>query len=418
VVCPGHGGDGGFLRAAIKILGPNHLAATLFSRSFAFGDVLLTAWLGALLYGAQIGWVAGLALATTHLFMATSATFRLDSLMMFGILLSFCTYFSKKRWGPPLFYLGIAIAVLAKGPPGLLPLIVAPLHAYFYGDRSERAKNIFRWLSWSPLLLLPFSWWIYLFWHEGTRPLHIFFTDLFRTKGGIAPNFVSFWKIYFLGFSESYWPWLPFAWVGAWLVLRNLWNLEIDRHARGAGGFILMWIALVLIACAVKRAQYLRYMVLALPAISMLSAKAVVELGREKIFDWLPGSVAILAFIAAISLACFPPPAASSQSAEYWAMAQILNQRLPHKAPVSLLKLTPKRGKEKIELTRPEKSVGIFFLNRPVNLASLTEVQEKAKTERVTLLIRRGEARRIREKMPMELLFVGSLHSVAEVAPQ
>ena len=410
----------GFWLAAltIKVFGPTPLAVTLFSRLFGLGSVLLTAWLGALLYRARIGWVAGLVLVTTYLFMHASITFRLDSAMIFGILLSFCAYFSEKKWSPPVFYLGITIAILAKGLPGLLPLIVAPLHAYIYGDHSTRWKNTLRWLSWSPLLLLPLSWWIYLVWNEGARPLNIIYNELFRTRGGIKSTFTSFWKIYFLEFSKLYWPWLPFAWIGAWTASRDLRNNEIDRHARAAAGFVLMWIVLVLAACAVKKAQYLRYIILALPAISILGAKAIVEISREKVFDWLPGTVGIIAFIAVIFLACFPPAPASSQSAEYLAMAQILDRRLPQKAPVSLLKLRPKRGKEAVELTRPEKGIGIFYFNRPVKLVSVIEAQEKSKTERVTLVIRKSEARRIGEKMSIELLFAGSFHAVAEVVRQ
>jgi 4-amino-4-deoxy-L-arabinose transferase-like glycosyltransferase len=405
----------GFWLAAlsIKVFGPTPLAVTLFSRLFGLASVLLTARLGTRLYGARIGWVAGLALVTSYLFMHASITFRLDSIIIFGILLSFIAYFSEKKWGPPVFYLGVTIAVLAKGPAGLLPLIVAPLHTYLYGDRSIWAKSIFRWLAWSPLLLLPLSWWVYLFLHEGTRPLFMIYNELFRTRGGIKSTFTSFWKIYFLEFSMLYWPWLPFAWIGAWTASRSLWNPEIDRQTRSAAGFVLMWIAVVLAACALKKAQYLRYIILALPAISILSAKAIVEIGREKIFDWLPGTVAVLAFIAVIFLACFPPPPVSSQSAEYAAMAEILNRRLPPKAPVSLLKLKPKRDKGVI-LTRPEKGTSVFFFDRPIKLVSVNEAQERAKTERVTLLIRRNEVRRIRELMPIEVLFAGSLHAVAE----
>jgi len=402
---------------AIKVFGPTPLAVTLFSRLFGLASVLLTARLGARLYGARIGWVAGLALVTSYLFMHSSITFRLDSMMIFGILLSFIAYFSEKKWGPPVFYLGVTIAVLAKGPAGLLPLIVAPLHAYLYGDRSTWAKNNFRWLVWSPLLLVPLSWWVYLFWHEGTRPLNMIYNELFRTRGGMKSTFTSFWKIYFLEFSMTYWPWLPFAWIGAWTASRSLLNLESDRQTRSAAAFVLMWIAIVLAACVLKKAQYLRYIILALPAISILSAKAVVEIGREKIFDWLPGTVAVLAFIAVIFLACFPPPPVSSQSAEYAAMAEILNRRLPPKTPVSLLKLKPKRDKGVI-LTRPEKGTSVFFFNRPIQLVSVSEAQERAKTERVTLLIRRNEVRHVRENMPIELLFAGSLHAVAEVGPQ
>jgi 4-amino-4-deoxy-L-arabinose transferase-like glycosyltransferase len=405
----------GFWLAAlsIKVFGPTPLAVTLFSRLFGLASVLLTARLGTRLYGARIGWVAGLALVTSYLFMHASITFRLDSMIIFGILLSFIAYFSEKKWGSPVFYLGVTIAVLAKGPAGLLPLIVAPLHTYLYGDRSIWAKSIFRWLAWSPLLLLPLSWWVYLFLHEGTRPLFMIYNELFRTRGGIKSTFTSFWKIYFLEFSMLYWPWLPFAWIGAWTASRSLWNPEIDRQTRSAAGFVLMWIAVVLAACALKKAQYLRYIILALPAISILSAKAIVEIGREKIFDWLPGTVAVLAFIAVIFLACFPPPPVSSQSAEYAAMAEILNRRLPPKAPVSLLKLKPK-GDKGVILTRPEKGTSVFFFDRPIKLVSVNEAQERAKTERVTLLIRRNEVRRIRELMPIEVLFAGSLHAVAE----
>ena len=98
-------------------------------------------------------------------------------------------------------------------------------------------------------------------------------------------------------------------------------------------------------------------------------------------------------------------------------MAEILNRRLPPKTPVSLLKLKPKRDKGVI-LTRPEKGTSVFFFNRPIQLVSVNEVQERAKSERVTLLIRRGEARRIRELMPIEVLFAGALHAVAEVSGQ
>ena len=83
-----------------------------------------------------------------------------------------------------------------------------------------------------------------------------------------------------------------------------------------------------------------------------------------------------------------------------------------------MLKLKSKRGKKEPELSRPEKSLGIFYFNRSVQLVSVAEVRENAKNERVTLLMRRGEIRRIRQEVPIELLFAGSLHAVAEVSRQ
>jgi 4-amino-4-deoxy-L-arabinose transferase-like glycosyltransferase len=403
---------------AIKLLGPNVLAVTLFSRLFGLGCVLLTAWLGARLYDSRVGWMSGFVLVTSYVFFEASNTFRLDSALIFGILLSFFGYFSEKKWGPPVFYLGVSIALLAKGPPGLLPLFIVPVHAFLCGERGSWLKNTVHWLTWSPLLLVPLSWWIYLVWTEGMHPLNRLYSELFRAKGGITSHWGSIWSTYVVGFSKVYWPWLPFAAIGAWSAARNLWNPETDRSKRAAAGTLLIWSAVVIASCALKRAQYLRYVILALPAISILSAKAIIDLTGEKIFAWLPGTVAILALMAGIFLACFPPPPASSRSAEYQAMAEILNHRLPPKLSVSMLKLKPKRGKKEPELSRPEKSLGIFYFNRFVQLVSVAEVRENAKNERVTLLMRRGEIRRIRQELPIELLFAGSLHAVAEVSRQ
>src|SRR5581483_9341704 len=169
------------------------------------------------------------------IFFRGSSTFRLDSGLTFGILLSFCAYLSAARkWAPPVFFLGIGIAVLSKGPPGLLPLFVVPLHAGFDADRGVwNREQIIRWAAWSPLLLLPFSWWLYLFLADGMRPFHALFDDLIRAKTNRLPPWKSFWLNYIqLAFFKYYWMWLPFALLGGWMAVKEIRRPPVDGSLR------------------------------------------------------------------------------------------------------------------------------------------------------------------------------------------
>src|SRR5580765_6223539 len=90
-------------------------AATLFSRLFGMGCIILTGLLGSRLFGKNTGWFAALALVTCYTFVRGTTTLRMDSALTFGVLLAMLAYFrGEKSWGPPLFYGGVAVAVLAK----------------------------------------------------------------------------------------------------------------------------------------------------------------------------------------------------------------------------------------------------------------------------------------------------------------
>jgi 4-amino-4-deoxy-L-arabinose transferase-like glycosyltransferase len=402
---------------AIKIFGPNAFAVTLFSRIFGLGCVLLTAWLGAHLYGARVGWAAALILSTTHLFFRGSATFRLDPALTFGILLALYGYFKgERKWGPAVFYLGVSIAVLAKGPPGLLPLLIAPVHAVFSAPNGSWPKQAVRWIAWSPLLLLPLSWWVYLFLTDGMSPFAALYRDLVRTKGGIKPSFAGLWTVYVRGFLETYWPWLPLALAGAWLFAREALSPLRERHRRAAAGFFLVWVGIVFASCVFKRAQYLRYVFIALPAISVMAAHALVHFAGEKFIDRLPAAVALLALIAALGLACFPPTRSLSELDQYQAIAEILDHRLGPKDAVSLVKLKAGKKGPDPELSRGERAVSLFYFGRSVQIVSLDEVREWSSKERVTLLVRRDELPKVSVELPLEMLIAGDTHILAEVA--
>ncbi len=347
---------------AIKIFGSTVFAVTLFSRIFGLACVFLTALLGSRLYDAKVGWAAGLILATTHLFFRSSATFRLESGLTLGILLSLDGYLNgERRWGPPLFYLGTCIAVLTKGIPGFLPLLTAPMHAFLSIPLRLWYKGVVRWLLWSPLLILPVLWWIHLVKTDGEVPLNMLLADLARTKGNHLSRIAEFWTICVVGFVKTYWPWLPFAVTGLWLSIQDLRNPQRERSARASAGFLLGWIAIVFVTSALKNAQYLRYIFIALPAISIMAAVALVHITPEKLFNCFAGIVALATLLAAVGIACFAS-GVPSELTQYQTMGQILNERLPARAPVSIIKMVQDNAAP--ELALHEKARALFFFGR------------------------------------------------------
>ena len=404
--------------ASIKTLGPNVLAVSLFSRIFGLGCVLLTAWLGTRLYGPGVGWIAGLALTTTYIFFRGSGTFRLDSGMTFGILLAIYGYFSSsKKWGPPVFFLGVATAVLSKGLPGVLPLLIVPAHAFF-SSKPESSSRRARWIAWSPLLLLPLSWWIYLLLADGAQPFHVLIDDLMKSNMGAPSRLHAFWRNYIeLAFLNYYWPWLPFALIGTWLVVSELRRPEKESGRRASAALIVAWIAVAMVSSGLKNAQYPRYVFFALPAVSILTARGFMRLMGEKYLGWLQGSVGALAIAAAFIIACFSSTKVLRSNEQYYAIKQLLDGRLAPKSPVPMLKLKSKHG-GKIQLSNTEKSVALFFFARPVKLISVDEIRDASARERVTFLMRKDELREISSVLPLERLFRGPDQLVVEVPRQ
>ena len=406
---------------SIQVLGPTVVAVTLFSRLFALGCVFLTAWLGRRLYNVYVGWIAGLALTTTYIFFRGSATFRLDSALTFGILLSFCAYLSApKKWAPPVFFLGIAIGILSKGPPALLPLLVVPFHAFFDSERAAWSKQqIRRWAAWSPLLLLPFFWWLYLLIVDGTQPFDILFDDLVRGKTKSISGIKSFWINYIqLAFLKYYWPWLPFALWGGWILIKELRYPEPGANRRASAALILAWIGIATLSCAFKNAQYPRYVFFALPAVSVLTGLGLMRVVGEKRFFWLQGGIAAFAIAGALIIACLSPFDALPDNSRYYAIKEILDGRLLPHAPLSMIKLKPGHDGNEAELSKAERSTSLFFFDRPLQLISLDEAREAATKERLTVLLRTNELDKVKASLPLEVLFSGPYHVVVEVARQ
>lgn len=136
-----------FMMAAYVVLGVNELAARFFSAVFGLGTVLLTFDLGRRWFRAEVGFWAGLMLATCMMFPVSSRAATPDALLIFFATAALWCYagglFSQDGDGPPQerprwvkvpwrkvsAYAAMGLAVLAKGPIGfLLPAAILGLY--------------------------------------------------------------------------------------------------------------------------------------------------------------------------------------------------------------------------------------------------------------------------------------------------
>jgi 4-amino-4-deoxy-L-arabinose transferase-like glycosyltransferase len=403
---------------AIRAMGPTPFAVTLFSRLFAIACIVLTGWMASrLLDSDSIGWLAAFVIATTHAFLHEGSQFKMDSGLTCGILVAVAGYLrGDQKWGPPVFYAGVILGVLAKGPPGALPLFLAPLHAALAGHlRPLWDRRTVRWLLWSPLLLLAFAWWAHLWMHQGSEPLTIYFDNLARTN--YRSRMVQFWNRYVLDFAlKTYWPWLPFAVVGVWISFRSALDVNRPRIERGAHGLLLAWIALVLVEAALPEAQYARYIIPALPALSTLVALATERILRERLLDRLVALMAVGAVAGAFAIACFPLPLRVGEQERSPAMAEILNHRLAPKRPVQVLTVkADDQGNARLSLR--DESWCVFFLSRPGRPITPEGIQEAVSRGRLTLLVPIKLHPSKTSELGLYPLIIGSTYALVEAAP-
>jgi hypothetical protein len=138
----------------------------------------------------------------------------------------------------------------------------------------------------------------------------------------------------------------------------------------------------------------------------------------EQRFEWLQGGVAAFVTVGAFAIACFSPFDPLPDNARYYAIKEILDRRLPPRAPLPMIKLKPGRDGNEVELSKAERSTAIFFFDRQLQLISLEEARQAAAKNRLTLFLRTNEVDKIKASLPLEVLFNGPYHAVVEVARQ
>lgn len=266
--------------ATIQLLGPTNLAASLWPRLFGIGCVALTAGIARRAYGSAAGVLAGLICLANATLIETSNTLRLDSALLFWILVSLWAYLSPKgRWRPPVFFGAIALAMLSKGPQGLLPLGLAGLHAFSSGRATHPLRPDARaWLAWAPLLALPLLYYGDHMLRFGDAYFQRLVQDAdMHEVAGPLDHLVRALDRNFLTPFLRWLPFSPFMVWGLWRAIGRLRRNEL-REERALDLTLVVWIVGMLLLLSLRESYRLRYVMLVLPPFALLGAREIAEL--------------------------------------------------------------------------------------------------------------------------------------------
>ena len=257
-----------------KLFGPSEWATRLWSAVSALGTVLLTWRIGRRLYGAPAGLMAGVAMASVvgnALYVRRAST---DQLFVFCLTLAMYGFLrdterpDRGRARFLLFYVGAALAVLAKGLIGLVfPVLIVGIGLAVVRRLSWRELNLLRGTALFAALAVP--WHALLAWRS-PRLLSFYVVDnhllRFLNARSFVEDDVPSTTLAFLVAS--------FLWAFPWSVF-VLARREPDRSARARWRpVVVIWPAAIVGLFALSRFKHEYYALPAFPALAVLVGAA------------------------------------------------------------------------------------------------------------------------------------------------
>ena len=302
------------------LFGINEFAARLPAALFGLGLLFLQYWFLNRLLGSTIAFIGSLILLLNVEFIGLHRMVMTDPELVFFTTLatySFWIGFNAKGhrrnflW---LFYIGMAFAMLAKGPVGIIIPLLAVIpyltltrqwKAYFYGG-----KPVFGWLLWT---LIAAPWYIAMFSIHGTDYVA---AAQANTTGRFANpieghgfTILFYLPILLVGF----FPWSGFLPITLFQSLKE-WRLywSGNKHATGEQGLLLftaMWVTAVLVFFTISATRLAHYILPLFPGASLLVAVFWAQSLRQPSLSGLKISVRIIlgtGYLLSIALVSLP----------------------------------------------------------------------------------------------------------------
>ena len=372
---------------SIKVFGPTSFAAVFPTQLFSVACIFSIAWLGNKLFDKITGWLAAFACLTTSLFLHNATNFRMDPALLFGVTLSVAGYLVlSPRLKPAIFFGGIGIATLAKGTVGLLPLLLAAIHKLFNRTSEPlRLNTCLEWLAWTILLLPTIGWYLHLAWLTESQIINALVADTLARSAEYSWS-ERLLRHYIGPLAKGYWPWLPFMLIGSGQAAFSISGYGNHSAKRSTSVLLVGWFLIVLLGASLKPSGYTRYLFLALPAMSILSARGIIRALRWKQIPWkLPIILVLTTVIASFVLVATPLSIHEDSREEINTMRYIVSHRLANHEKLLFL-TTPRDAKGAKPLW--SSSWSRYYLDRELEYIPPEDAQAQSRSQTIILLMR------------------------------
>jgi 4-amino-4-deoxy-L-arabinose transferase-like glycosyltransferase len=267
-----------------RLLGPSEWATRVWSALSLLGTVLLTWRIGRRLHGDGAGLLAGIAMATmvgNALYVRKASA---DQLFVFCLTLAIYGFLRDAERADRgsrrflLFYLGVALSLLAKGFIGLFAPLIVGLAVALMRRLPWRGLNLARGAALVALVAGP--WHVLAAWRSPTL-FGVYVLDAHLLRFFDARRYVEAdVPLSTLGFLAA-----SFVWAFPW----STFTLARSGPARTPGAhwrpIIVLWLVVVVSAFALSRFKHEYYALPALPALAVLAGAAWA--GGRDIGRWL-----------------------------------------------------------------------------------------------------------------------------------
>ncbi len=303
-----------FAAIAFLLFGFTEFAARLPAAILGFGCVVVTYLLGRKMFGPTTGFLGGIILTTSGMFMALSRSVVHDISLVFFVTLALFFFYlgyeshQRRRTHFLIFYASMGFAVMAKGPIGVvLPGLLIGLLLMLKG-RLRFLKDME--MGWGILifLLIAAPWYVLISLNNSDYAGYFFIeNNILRFFSPTAHHTRPFWfyiPILMGGFS----PWsffLPLAYIHAF---RGGW-----RSMNEGTLFLILWFSVIFLFFSAASSKGNAYLLPLFPAASLLVGNLWCELFEAPtpwlrkgiIYSFLP---LVLAFVGGLVYPLVAPP--------------------------------------------------------------------------------------------------------------